>query len=134
MKHRKTVATLSILTFNLFKILAEIYIKFNTARKETHRLVCLFSALRMVRFEPISMRYAGGISLRPVQTLVDTIIFAPEGAKMQIESTIRSINHVNAPKKNNCTVNQTEKSGFLFGGDGDIAVHIRSPHPPQCAH
>jgi hypothetical protein len=33
MKHRKTVATLSILTFNLFKILAEIYIKFNTARK-----------------------------------------------------------------------------------------------------
>jgi hypothetical protein len=33
MKHRKTVATLSILTFNLFKILAEIYIKFNTATK-----------------------------------------------------------------------------------------------------
>ena len=34
MEHRKTVATLSILTFNLFKILAEIYIKFNTATKQ----------------------------------------------------------------------------------------------------
>ena len=33
------------------------------------------------------MRYAGGISLRPVQTLVDTIIFALR-AKMHIESTI----------------------------------------------
>ena len=43
--------------------------------EKRHTFRCV-SFLLWCGFEPILMRYAGGISLRPVQTLVDTIIFS----------------------------------------------------------